>query len=269
MRHRFFTRPTRILAAISVVAAVTLAASPAHASSAVYAALGDSYASGDGANSYDSASGSCYRSSRSYPALWASGHSPAGFSFTACSGAHTSDVLASQLGGLSSSTTLVTLTIGGNDIGFVAVVGTCTLASTSICAGAVSIAETLARTVLATDLKNAYATIKARAPQARLVVLGYPRLFDTSSSSCGLLGVSQANRIRINAGADVLDSVIASSAAAAGATFVDVRGAFSGHGVCGSSPWINGPTLPVQNSYHPNATGYANGYLPGLNAVTG
>jgi lysophospholipase L1-like esterase len=87
---------------------------PAQAAPAVnYVALGDSYASGVGAGSV---SGSCGQSPNAYPALWATASSPASFKFAACSGATTSDVISSQLSSLSSSTTLVSMTIGGNDL---------------------------------------------------------------------------------------------------------------------------------------------------------
>ena len=45
------------------------------------------------------------------------------------------------------------------------------------------------------------------------------------------------------------------------ATFLDARGAYAGHEVCSGSPWLNGTTLPVTDSYHPNRSGYAQGYL--------
>ena len=87
-----------------------------------YVALGDSYSSGVGAGSYDSASGDCKRSTKAYPRLWAAAHSPSSFAFTACAGARTGDVTASQLGPLNSSTALVSITIGGNDAGFSSVI---------------------------------------------------------------------------------------------------------------------------------------------------
>lgn len=264
-----FSRVFRILVILLVASGAVLAGAPARAaSSASYVALGDSYSSGVGAGGYDAASGACQRSSRSYPALWAAANAPATFTFVACSGATAANVVAGQLGGLSSRTTLVTITVGGNDIGFVPIVATCLVGSTSVCASAVSAGQSLARNVLPTSLTVTYRTIRLLAPNARLVVLGYPRLFETDSS-CGSLGMSQANRVAVNNGADVLNSVIQTQARAAGATYVDVRPAFTGHGVCAASPWINAPTVPVSDSYHPNTSGYSAGYLPALRSVTG
>src|SRR5277367_6073782 len=121
-----------------------MAAAPAaEAASAVsYVALGDSYSSGLGAGDYISSSGSCDRSTNAYPEQWADANSPASFVSVACSGATTADVLASQVSALSASTTLVSITIGGNDAGFSSVMETCVLASTSTCVNAVKTGET-------------------------------------------------------------------------------------------------------------------------------
>src|SRR5262245_24578488 len=83
-----------------------------------YVALGDSYSAGVGAGSYESDSGSCRRSDNAYPKLWANNRSPVSFKFVACSGARTDNVLNSQLSALTPDTTLVTITVGGNDAGF-------------------------------------------------------------------------------------------------------------------------------------------------------
>src|ERR1700759_2264035 len=118
---------------------VTVAATAAHAAAPVnYAALGDSYSSGVGAGSE---SGSCSQSPNAYPALWAKANSPASFTFAACSGARTSDVISKQLSALSPATTLVSIAIGGNDVGFSSIMETCVLNSTSDCQAAVAAGE--------------------------------------------------------------------------------------------------------------------------------
>jgi lysophospholipase L1-like esterase len=261
------SRPRSILVslAIAVPAVVLGLASPAHAATISYAALGDSYSSGVGTGTE---SGSCGRSSQAYAPQWAMLHAVTSFAFVACSGATTDDVRNNQLSGLSAGTTLVTITIGGNDAGFASVVTTCQLGSDSTCDAAVASARAYATNVLPGKLDQTYAAIRAHAPNARLVVLGYPRLFELTSS-CGLLGMSLHKRTTLDQGADALDTVTAGRVSAAGATFVDVRSAFAGHGICASSAWINGLTLPVTDSFHPKASGYRSGYLPALTAVTG
>ena len=139
-------RPSRLVATVAATFAATLVplllASPASAQTAVrYVALGDSYSSGLGAGSYASSSGSCDRSTKAYTQLWANGHDPASYVSVACSGATTSSVISSQLSALSDTTTLVSITVGGNDMGFSSVMETCVLDSTSTCVSAINKAE--------------------------------------------------------------------------------------------------------------------------------
>jgi lysophospholipase L1-like esterase len=253
---------------LAVAASVVFAAPASAASSLSYAALGDSYSSGVGAGGYDPASGTCERSPRSYAALWAASHAANRFDFAACGGATTSDVLAKQLGGLDAATNLVTITIGGNDAGFVDVVTTCILGTDGGCQFAVNLAKGYATSILPAKLSHLYATIRSRAPNARLVVLGYPRLFELTPT-CTVFGLDLAKRTALDNAADTLAGVVAARAGAAGATFVDVRSNFAGHGICGRSPWINPTTWPITDSYHPTQTGYRNGYLPALVGTTG
>lgn len=252
-------------AAIGVVAPSAQAA-PAASYATNYAALGDSYSSGVGTGSYLPDSGSCKRSAKSYPALWNQAHPGGTFAFAACSGAKTADVRNGQLSVLNSATQLVTISIGGNDAGFVSTITTCVLSSDSECAAAVNKAKTYATTTLPGDLDATYAQIRAKAPNARLVVLGYPRLFELGSC---FLGLSQAKRTVINQAADTLDEVTHQRASAANADFADVRSRFAGHGVCASNPWVNGVSLPIEESYHPTTSGQSQGYLPALQAVVG
>jgi len=260
----------RLLAAAVLGATVSvLLAVPAQAADPVYyVALGDSYSSGTGAGGYDTSSGSCSRSPRSYAPLWATSHAVAQFSFVACSGATTDDVRNNQLGALNASTTLVTITIGGNDAGFVNVVSTCIFGGDNACQWMVDGAKWYATNVLPGKLDSTYAAIRGRAPNARVVVLGYPRLFELTPT-CNVFGLGLTKRIMLNNAADTLAGVIGSRAQAAGDTFIDVRGAFAGHGICGPSTWINPTTWPLSDSYHPNASGYQYGDLAALVGVVG
>ena len=236
---------------------------PAQAAPAVnYVALGDSYASGVGAGSV---SGSCGQSPNAYPALWATASSPASFKFAACSGASTSDVISSQLSSLSSSTTLVSITIGGNDVGFSSIMETCVLESTSSCESAVSAAEQYANTTLPGQLNTTLADIRSHAPNAKIIVLDYPDFYDLSVSVC--IGLSRGDHQALDNGINDLDGVIQTAAVNNGDTFADVRGQFSGHELCDGSSWLHSITLPIGNSYHPTATGQKDGYLPVFSAT--
>lgn len=236
----------------------------AHAAGPVYAALGDSYSAGVGSGSYDSASGSCYRSSKAYPALWAAAHTPSGFSFTACSGAKTADVLNSQLGALSASTTLVSISIGGNDAGFSDVMTTCVTSSDATCVSRINTARAFATDTLPGRLDAVYDAISAKAPSATVVVLGYPRFYKLGTLCIGL---SQTKRSAINAAADLLDDTTAKRAADHGFVFADVRANFTGHELCSGSAWLHSLTYPVYESYHPTASGQSGGYLPAFTAA--
>jgi lysophospholipase L1-like esterase len=254
-------------AAVGTAFALTLAAGgAAHAAAVNYVALGDSYSSGVGAGSYTSSSGSCDRSTNAYSQLWTNAHAPSSFTFVACSGATTADVLSSQISAVTSATTLVSITIGGNDVGFSNVMETCVLDSTSSCVSAVNTAESEAQTQLPAKLDSVYAAIKAKAPGARIVVLDYPELYDLSKSST-CIGLSTTDRTDLNQAADTLDNVIKTEAAKYGAVFADVRSAFSGHEICDSSSWLHSVNiLDLDESYHPTASGQSGAYYPVFNA---
>src|SRR6202453_5270914 len=263
---RWFVRIFRVILGIAVLASpvALIAASPAAKATAVvnYVALGDSYSSGVGAGDYISSSGSCDRSSLAYPEQWADAHSYAAFVSVACSGATTADVLSSQVSALSASTTLVSITIGGNDAGFSSVMETCVLSSTSSCVSAVATAEPFITSQLPARLDTPLRTIRADAPSAKIVVLGYPDLYDLSKSgSC--IGLSNKDRAALNDGADDLDGALQAAAQANHDTFADVRGQFAGHEICDSSSWLHSVDIfAISSSYHPTAAGQELGYLP-------
>ena len=257
-RHRLVVALTAAAAAWPALAVIAPAAAavPAATQPAVrYVALGDSYASGLGAGNYSG--GSCERSSRAYPALWAAAHHPVSYASRACSNATTSSVISGQLSALSTATTLVSLTIGGNDAGFVHVMTTCVLLPTSFCVSAVKGAESKIRSSLPGELDKVLAAISARAPDARIVVLGYPDPYDLArSSSC--VGLSTTDRTDLNQAATQLDGQIRAATARHHDVFADVRPAFVGHEICDSGRWLNSVDwLDLAASYHPPAAGQA------------
>jgi lysophospholipase L1-like esterase len=257
------------LASITVAVLAMLVGMPAaHAAGANYVALGDSYASGVGSGSYTSESGSCLRSTLAYPQLWTNGHAPSSFKFVACSGAKTTDVNANQLSALSSSTSLVSITIGGNDVGFSTVMEDCVLFGTSTCVSDVNAAENVARTQLPGWLDTTYNGIRSRSPNARVVVVDYPRFYHDLWYCVGL---SSTSRNKINEGADVLDGVIQAAASRHGFSFADVRSRFAaGHEICDSNSWLHSVDWSnITQSYHPTAAGQSGGYLPAFAALAG
>ncbi|MEV7976453.1 SGNH/GDSL hydrolase family protein [Streptomyces sp. NPDC086519] len=232
-----------------------------------YVALGDSYASGVGADYYDSASGDCKRSTLDYPALWAAAHSGYTLTDVSCSGATIGDVRDKQLSALSTGTDLVTLTVGGNDAQFSSVVQACLTQSDSYCGTATLWMSDYARNQMVTDLVGLYKDIKAKAPNARIIVLGYPQALSLTGT-CPVIDLDTAKRTAMNGLADALADGTKAAAAAESVEFIDMRATFQGHGACGSDPWINNLSAGTA-VFHPTLTGYLAGYDARLNEVTG
>lgn len=241
---------------------VPASAAPADRAGDNYVALGDSYASGVGTREYFDDSGDCRRGPHAYPQLYADAAGVDDFAFAACSGAVTGDVDAEQVDALDEATTLVTVSVGGNDVGFADVLQSCLLGGDDGCDEVVTEAEELVRSELPDKLDGTYQAIRDAAPDAEVVVLGYPKL--TEPGDCGVPGFSEAKRERINAGGEVLADVLRERAEAAGFTFADPAAQFDGHGVCGEEEWVNGPSSPLVESFHPNVEGHSAGYLPVL-----
>ncbi len=261
-------RCVSVIATAGTAAALTLfATGAAHAASySNYVALGDSYSSGVGSGSYIN---SCDVSQSAYPYLYDKANSSITFADPSCSGAKTTDVISGQLSALSSSTNLVSITIGGNDAGFSTVMEDCVLEGTSGCVSAVNSAENYAKTTLPGLLDKVYTDIHADAPNAHVIVIGYPEFYDLSQSgSC--VGLSGTSRTAINGAADVIDSVISTEVAKySGDSFVyeDVRSNFSGHEICDSNSWLHSLNwLDISESYHPTADGQQYAYYPAFEA---
>jgi lysophospholipase L1-like esterase len=261
MTHRTRLATLGSLAAVLAFIAALLVVTPAGAAGPSYVALGDSYSSGVGTRTYIDDGTSCERSVYAYPYLIAQAR---GYSlnFQACSGATTATVTSSQLSALSTSTKYVTISVGGNDAGFSSVITNCALPSwASDCAGKVATANTFITDTLPGRLSTLYASIRSKAPNAKVVVVGYPRLFNGEDCNAATF-FSPDDESKLNATADLMNSKLAAAAAAKGFTFANPTSRFIGHAVCGDPEWLNGLSDPTSDSYHPNKTGHASGYYP-------
>jgi lysophospholipase L1-like esterase len=239
--------------ALAAIAAAVLIAPPVQAAAPAYTALGDSYSSGVGTREYYPDSGSCQRSPHAYPVLGAA-RLGAALTFAACGGARVPDVLNGQLGSLNANTSYVTVSIGGNDLGWSSVIVQCAKPWPYTCWGQIDTAEAFIRNTLPGLLDQLYGRIRQLAPNARVVAVGYPRIFN--GRECNAIArISPGEQSRLNAAADLLATTTAARAAAHGVVFADARGPFTGHAVCDSSEWINGSSWPLGESYHPNKSG--------------
>jgi lysophospholipase L1-like esterase len=263
MKRMLRTARSAVLATIAAVALVGSAASAGSAAAprVVYDALGDSYASGYGVPPY----AECGRSQGAY-AVQLDGRQRLQLDdFVACAGATTTSlVTGGQLAALDADTDLVTLTIGGNDVGWSTAVTACIGGTDAQCASAVALVNARITTQLPALLDTVYAQVAAAAPDAHIVVAGYPRLF--SPEYGGYLAATSAELSTLNAAADTLNAVIAEAAARAGFQFVDVRKRFDGHGANSPDAWILGPFVP--GAFHPTVEGYQ-AYTAAVNSALG
>ncbi|HLV76076.1 MAG TPA: SGNH/GDSL hydrolase family protein [Vulgatibacteraceae bacterium] len=247
-----------------------------------YVALGDSYSSGVGSESTvadNNPLDRCHRTSKAYYHEVSKAFDFAkGSEFWACSGATTADVLKGkggeppQIGRIGPDTSLVTLSIGGNDVGFSKVLAGCVVKlpwSKNCTRQGEEVAERMAE--LRRNLPGLLDEITARAPRARVIVLGYPRVFSEVSGVDGD-NITVSDQRWLNARAYDLNRLIAQSAAEADAQiaarngsgsveFVEAYSAFAGHEVGSDEPYMNGlalnlPALEAEpRSYHPTAAG--------------
>lgn len=153
--------------------------------------MGDSYASGQGANNYFDED--CRRSNNSYWALLRT-HVKRNITspqsdFTACTGATTDQVLEHQLSHLDTTTRLITLSVGGDNLHFATAMKKCVWPTGVTCTESIKDninGKTLR--ALRKDLGELYRAIHKRAPQATVLVLGYPQLVDPDQiDGCGAM----------------------------------------------------------------------------------
>jgi lysophospholipase L1-like esterase len=236
---------------------VTLGALPAAgaASFVEYVALGDSYAAGWGAPPADPED-PCQRSAQGYPTLLDDAQKRIELEVNAaCKGAKTADVINTQLSALNSDTRLVTLTVGGNDLNVADVAATCTRPGVTAlqCITDIRNAVTPAKLQALDDaLTDLYAKVAARAPDARIVVTGYPYLADPAPGSPIITALNAATD-QLNA--TIKQAVTVTQNADVNIRYVDVTAEFAGHGIFSPNPFINPPG--TEAAFHPNALGYS------------
>lgn len=231
--------------------------SPSGEANRRYVAMGDSYVSGPGIAKQDAASPECVRSKRNYPHLVAAKLERTTLVDVSCGGATTTTVqygrlanrgkpLTPQLDALTPTTKLVTIGVGANDGNlYLRLFLNCLVKKTATDGKCRKFAENYAPTVYPATLNRVEAilsAVKERAPQARILLVGYLRIVP-DSGDCPQLEMTEANRTEAMKVEVAMTEVLRDAARTADVQFVDVRGISHGHDVCaGKDAWVNGST---------------------------
>ncbi|MDQ4492011.1 SGNH/GDSL hydrolase family protein [Sinomonas sp. ASV486] len=243
-----------LLTAFGLVAGTAVLPASATPPSA-YVGLGDSIAAGTGGSDYVDAT--CLRTAEAYP-------TQLGGLNNACFGATTSIVVQTQLGALNGAVRRVSVTVGANDIGSGQVAAACMSAPQSTtCQQALAKSLFVDLPQLPGKIRTMITAIRAKAPNAAIVLTGYPRLFTVSPTEPV---IQRTMEDTINYATDLLNTTIATSAYANGTSFSSVTWAFIGHGIGSAAPWIHSPrdTTNQLEWFHPNDSGYTLGYVPAV-----
>ena len=268
-------RRVRVLVVLASFAGA-LSVGAGGASAAHWAGLGDSYAAGPLIPNQQLNPLGCLRSDHNFAHLAAAalGKSLADAS---CSGAKTADMTAAQdvtpgpnppqFNALTSTTQIVTLQIGGNDIGFTSIIQNCASATPfgHPCRDKylVNGHDTLAERIAATAPKVAAVLqgIHTRSPDADVFVVNYAAILPETGIGCWpQVPIAWADVAYLRGVAKALNAMLAQQAAGNGAEIVDDYSASIGRDACKSSStrWVE-PLIPANLAapFHPNARGEA------------
>jgi lysophospholipase L1-like esterase len=169
-----------------------------------------------------------------------------------------------QLSALTPGVELVTLTVGGNDLGFAGLAGACTTPGKELqCIAAIKAIGPLQFQELGSDLTNLYGDVADAAPKALIVVTGYPHLVERTAPFDPVV-IDALNSATDELNGTIREAVLAADPTGDNIVYVDVTAQFEGHGIGSSDPFINPPTpaLPGAVPFHPNADGYLHMPMP-------
>jgi lysophospholipase L1-like esterase len=257
----------------------------------VYVAMGDSYAAGSLVLPAKELF-TCARSAVNYASLLANQVHPAVFRDVTCGGALTTHfaqpqpgiitgTAAPQYDALSADTTLVTVGIGGNDIGLVGLAVSCvnllpqpvgtSCKATNTAGGVDKLAQKI--DAFAPTYGTVIEQIRQRAPHAKILMVSYPT--GIKKGGCWpVVPVWAADADYLQSALTRLNLRMAEQAQAHGATYVDLATPSVGHDMCKgiATRWIEGliPSIPTNGlvPLHPNAAGLRNA-VPTVLAAAG
>lgn len=240
-----------------------------------YVALGDSYTAAPGVPQTEQETG-CLRSNGNYASLVAN-QLKSDLVDVSCSGASTVSLIGAQdtadhvyppqFAALSADTSLVTLGIGGNDLQlFETMVGTCGQLGLSDPDGspcrdymkdAGTKKDLLVEKIdqIGGRVKAALKGIRDRAPQAKVVLVGYPQPVPPKGT-CRILPIAKGDYPYMRSLVVKLNDSLRTAAKKAEADFIDMVKASKGHDICaGSDAWVNGVNTDLMRAlaFHPFA----------------
>lgn len=264
------------IGAVALASLVGLGLTSCEPAPDTYVALGDSYTAGPLILDQSLEPLGCLRSDRNYPRIAKPQIKAAKFVDVSCSGAQTKDLFnqqgvtpgpnPAQFNALNGSTKIVTIGIGGNDIGFSGIVQNCATLDpfSSGCKGdyVKGGVDELANRIDATAPKIDAVLVEAkkRAPNAKVFLVGYPTILPETGSGCWpVVPIIGSDVTYLRTVAKKLNSMLKARAQANGATYIDVATSSIGHDMCSSSKWVEA-IVPTTDAapVHPNAAGMRN-----------
>lgn len=271
-----------VLALATAAVGLTQPAAKAGDRGLTYVALGDSYTSGPLVLPHDTTNvpQDCGQSARNYPHLVALALQPAVFRDMSCGSATIDDFTEPQTGlplgntnapqfdALDASVDVVTVGIGGNDVGFVGLAMGCIRVNptdTPCSAGKDPKAHDDFSDKLDqvhVELVAALDRIHALAPHAKVLVVSYPTALPDDGVACWpYVPIVQTDMTYLVAKFKEMNAMLAAAAADAGATYVDIYTPSIGHDACKppALAWVNGMVLvPPSFPAHPNDLSFLN-----------
>lgn len=271
-----------VTALVPTALSLTLVAGPSSAAAGqTYVALGDSYTSGPDIPTQSTSPAGCLRSNHNYPSVTATA---LGLSLTdvSCSGATTANMYSAQavtpgpanppqLQAVTTSTQIVSLQVGGDDLGFTSIIENCVALTpwgpTKVGANCKNYYDPhgndslkAAISALQSKIAGVIGQVRTQAPGAKVFVVGYPAILPQSGACWPSMPFETGDAQYLNQTEVELNSALATAAAANGATYVNTYTPSINHNACTSEAtrWVE-PLVPASAAYpgHPNANGEA------------
>jgi lysophospholipase L1-like esterase len=231
-----------------------------------YVAMGSSFAAGPGVTTQaDDPPNRCTRSKDNYAHQLARRR---GLNLTdvSCSGATTAHLLGSwnelkpQLDAVGADARLVTVTIGGNDVGFTAGLGAAACATRggpTPCPPAPAAPTDQAWADLEAHLGQIAGEVHRRAPAARLVFVDYTTVLP-AEGTCPVLSLTAAQAAASREINRRVVEITARVARASGGALVAASAITAAHDACSADPWVNGSLPPPGGAaFHPRLQAHA------------